>query len=174
MHVVLELFRTCAQENQPHVRKMAEVSSASVDAQFMKKPQAASVVWNYSGLRADSKGVVIAKEDQKPVWQMHNKSVPAKGGNTSNLMAHLKEHHLTFYAEALSAQPASSKERTQKLRSNTKVSLPSKLSLNLPVSTDQINLKCLSWITLLPTTLLKMPSHLQQLKDQDFELCGKA
>ena len=67
MHIVWELFRTCAPENQPHVRKMAEVSSASVDAQLMKEPRAVSVVWNYFGLTADSKGVVIAEEDQKPV-----------------------------------------------------------------------------------------------------------
>ena len=60
---------------------------------------------------------------------MRNKSVPAKGGNTSNLMAHLKEHHPTLYAEALSTQPASSKKRAQNLRSNTKVSIPSKLSI---------------------------------------------
>ena len=45
---------------------MTLVSSASVDAQHMKKPQAASVVWNYFGSTADSKGAVIT-EDQKPV-----------------------------------------------------------------------------------------------------------
>jgi len=33
--------------------------------------------------------------------------VPAKGGNTSNLMTHLKEHHVELYTEALSAQNSS-------------------------------------------------------------------
>ena len=116
MHVVRKLFRACAQEHQPHVRKMAEVSSARADTQLVKKPRAASVIWNYFGLKADSKGVVIAEEDQKPVCQMCNKSVPAKGNNTSNLMAHLKEHHPTLYAEAFSAQPASSKGKGTKAK----------------------------------------------------------
>ena len=62
MHAVQELFRACAQEHQPYVRKMAEVGSARADTQHVKKPRAASVVWNYFGLRADSKGVVSLKK----------------------------------------------------------------------------------------------------------------
>ena len=44
----------------------------------------------------------------------------AKGGNTSNLMAHLKEHHPTLYAEALSAQPALSKIKGAKAKEQDK------------------------------------------------------
>ena len=51
---------------------------------------------------------------------MRNKSVLAKGSNTSNLMAHLKEHHPTLYAEALSAQPASSKRKGAKAKEQDK------------------------------------------------------
>ena len=47
------------------------------------------------------------QEQQKPVCQTCHSSVPAKGGNTSNLMAYLKEHHPELYTEAMSSQKSS-------------------------------------------------------------------
>ena len=70
----------------------------------MRKPRAVSVVWDYFGLKTNENGIIIITEEQKPVCRTFHRSVPAKGGNTSNLMAHLKEHHPELYTEAMSSQ----------------------------------------------------------------------
>ena len=77
-------------------RESPERSSQSL----VRKPQAISVVWDYFGLKTNQNGTVIVTEEQKPVCRTCHKSAPAKGGNTSNLMAHLKEHHPELYVEA--------------------------------------------------------------------------
>ena len=73
----------------------------------MRKPRAVSVAWDYFGLKTNKNGTIVVTEEQKPVCQTCHRSVPAKGGNTSNLMAHLKEHHPELYAEALLSQKSS-------------------------------------------------------------------
>ena len=60
---------------------------------LVKKPNTISVVWNYFGLKADSEGRPIVKECGSPVCKVCGKVVPAKGGNTSNLITHLRDHH---------------------------------------------------------------------------------
>ena len=74
----------------------------SLPVPLVKKPRAVSVVWSYFGLKADDRGIPVSGEEQKPVCRACNRSIPAKGGNTTNLMAHLKEHHPDLHAEALS------------------------------------------------------------------------
>ena len=68
----------------------------------VKKPHSVSVVWDYFGLRTAENGRII--QDDKPVCQTCIREVPAKGGNTSNLMAHLREHHPDLYTEAIALQ----------------------------------------------------------------------
>ena len=94
--------------------KMADELTTSL----VRKPRAVSVVWDYFGLRMDDNGSVITLEEQRPVCRTCYKSVPAKGGNTSNLMAHLKEHHPELYAEALTSQK--SKEGNSSTKNNMK------------------------------------------------------
>ena len=43
-------------------------------------------------------------KDQAPVCQICKKRYTSKGRNTSNLMAHLKEHYAELYVEALFMQ----------------------------------------------------------------------
>ena len=83
--------------------ELSEESSQSL----VRKPRAVSVVWDYFGLKTNENGTVIVTEEQKPVCRTCHRSVPAKGGNTSNLMAHLKEHHPELYTEAMSSQKSS-------------------------------------------------------------------
>ena len=72
--------------------------------QLVKKPQSNSIVWDYFGLRTTENGAVLTSETDKPICRTCFRSVPAKGGNTSNLMNHLKEHHAELYSQALTAQ----------------------------------------------------------------------
>ena len=81
---------------------------------LVKKPNASSIVWNYFGLEANEKEKPKQDKDQTPVCQSCKKGIPAKGGNTSNLMAHLKEHHAELYIEALSAQKSRDRATTGK------------------------------------------------------------
>lgn len=72
--MVPELLHACVQGyHASEGGKMAEGGSAGVE--LVKKPRAVSIVWDYFGLRADSKGVAIAEDDQKPVCRTCNKSV---------------------------------------------------------------------------------------------------
>ena len=77
---------------------------ADEDILLVKKHNANSVVWNYFGLDAKEGGVPKPDKENKPVCHTCKRSVPAKGGNTSNLMSHHKEHHAELYVKALSAQ----------------------------------------------------------------------
>ena len=55
---------------------------------LVRKPQTVRVVWEYFDLKTNKNGTVIITEEQKPVCQTCHRSVPAKGGNMSNLMAY--------------------------------------------------------------------------------------
>jgi hypothetical protein len=80
---------------------MAVGSSAcdSSELNLVKKKNTKSPVWNFFGLRADDNDRIIEEELDRPVCRECCKVVPAKGGNTSNLFWHLKEHHSALYAE---------------------------------------------------------------------------
>ena len=41
------------------------------------------------------------KEEQKPVCRFCGKAVLAKGGNTTNLLTHLRDHHPQLHVEAM-------------------------------------------------------------------------
>jgi len=64
---------------------------------LVKKPKATSVVWNYFRLEANENSIPKVDKEQKPLYRKSKRSVPAKGGNTSNLMSHLKEHYSDLY-----------------------------------------------------------------------------
>ena len=66
----------------------------------VKKRNTTSVVWDYFGLRANPDGSVVQGEANYPMCRSRVKSVPAKGGNTTNLLTHLRDHHPDLYAEA--------------------------------------------------------------------------
>ena len=44
--------------------------------------------------------VPIKEKEDKPVCRACNKTMLAKGGNTSNMLTHLRDHHPKLYAEA--------------------------------------------------------------------------
>ena len=68
---------------------------------LVKKPKSSSAVWNYFGLEADLNGVPLPGKEEKPVCKSYKVNVSAKGGNTSNLFTHLRDHHPDLYAEAV-------------------------------------------------------------------------
>ena len=66
----------------------------------VKKRNTTSVVWNYFGLRANPDGSVVRGEANYPVCRSCGKSVPAKGGNTTNLLTQLMDRYPDLYAKA--------------------------------------------------------------------------
>ena len=54
----------------------------------VKKRNTTSVVWDCFGLQADPDGSVVQGKVNYPVCRSCGKSVPAKGGNTTNLLTH--------------------------------------------------------------------------------------
>ncbi len=68
-------------------------------ANIVKKKNTKSPVWTYFGLKASDTGCVNEEDIDRPVCRECGKTVLAKGGNTSNLYWHLKEHHPTLYLE---------------------------------------------------------------------------
>ncbi len=82
---------------------------------LVRKPHAKSVVWNYFGLQVDEDGKILPEED-KPTCRACKKAVSAKGGNTTNLLTHLRDHHPELYAEAA---PSSSRTTPSSKRQTT-------------------------------------------------------
>ena len=56
------------------------------------------MVWNYSGLNADPEEHPTVNECGSTVCKVCGKVIPSKGGNTSNLITHLKDHHPDKYS----------------------------------------------------------------------------
>ena len=65
-----------------------------------QKKNAKSVVWDYFGIRVGEDGLPVPGEEQKPVCRSCGKAVLAKGGNTTNLLTHLRDHHPQLHVEA--------------------------------------------------------------------------
>ena len=74
--------------------------------ELVSKENSTSLVWNYFGFKAGEDGKPINSE--KAICRVTSgctkKPVLAKGGNTSNLLTHLKRHHPKQYAELIEAQ----------------------------------------------------------------------
>ena len=68
---------------------------------LVKKANSKSIVWNYFGLKANEHGIALPEEEEGPICRTCKKAVSAKGGNTSNLLTHLRDHHPDLYAEAI-------------------------------------------------------------------------
>ena len=66
-------------------------------ADLVSKSGTKSVVWQYSGLRKGTDGVAI--DDGTAVCRSCRKTVSAKHGNASNLLAHLRIHYSNLHAE---------------------------------------------------------------------------
>ena len=76
---------------------MAVDSDAGVN--LVKKRNTKSVVWTYFSIKATD-GFPIEAEQERPLCRSCGRAVLAKGGNTTNLFQHLREHHPDLYAEA--------------------------------------------------------------------------
>ena len=66
---------------------------------LVKKRNTSSVVWDYFGLKANQDGMLVLSETHSPVCRLCGRSIPAKGGNTTNLLTHLRECHPDVYAD---------------------------------------------------------------------------
>ena len=63
-----------------------------------------NVVWDYFGLQKDKDGHVV--DNGEVVCRSCRKKVIAKNGNTSNLLAHMQNHHGELHAEVQQAMKA--------------------------------------------------------------------
>ena len=75
----------------PRVPARQEMATAVSQGSILAKPKTRSPVWEHFGLEANEKGWP-AKSDKAVCW-LCKKLIVTKGGNTSNLQAHLKNHH---------------------------------------------------------------------------------
>ena len=87
---------------------------------IVPKKKVVSPVWDYFGLRADSEGKII--DDGVAVCRQCNGNVRASGGNTSNLLSHLRTHHPSKYTLVLQAQREKAKESSTASSSSTNAS----------------------------------------------------
>ncbi|XP_058266017.1 uncharacterized protein LOC131365993 isoform X1 [Hemibagrus wyckioides] len=62
-----------------------------------------SAVWEYFGYLKDAEGTVVC--DGFPICKICYLNVAAKGGNTTNMFKHLKDHHKSIYDEIRPAGP---------------------------------------------------------------------
>ncbi len=96
---------------------MAASSSSSV--RIIPKANTVSPVWTYFGLEADGQGKLISKEIA--ICRLCNSRTSTKGGSTSNLFSHLKNHHPKEYAylKSASSKPAKSSHQPSSHQSSS-------------------------------------------------------
>ena len=70
---------------------------------LVSKKKVVSPVWDHFGLQADSEGKVIEEEAEVAVCRKCHNHVLARGGNTSNLISHLRVHHPMLHSQVLQA-----------------------------------------------------------------------
>ena len=87
---------------------------------IVPKKKVVSPVWDYFGLCAGSEGKII--DDGVTVCRQCNGNVRASGGNTSNLLSHLRTHHPSKYTLVLQAQREKVKESSTASSSSTNAS----------------------------------------------------
>ena len=75
-------------------------SSSRRDVTLVRKPGTRSVVWDYFGLEVDECGKLREETASFPLCRTCGKKISAKGGNTTNLLAHLRDNHPTLYVQA--------------------------------------------------------------------------
>jgi len=75
---------------------------------LMPKKKAISPVWDHFGQRGDGEGRVI--DSDVAVCRRCHSNVRASGGNTSNLLSHLRVHHPAQYTQVLQLQKVKGKE----------------------------------------------------------------
>ena len=101
---------------------------------IVKKKNCKSPVWIHFGLRADDRGIMIESEKESPICRVCGGSVPAKGGNTTNLYRHLKDHHTDLYTEVsqTTKKGGESSTRTKQLTIKESVANSSKYGHSSP------------------------------------------
>ncbi len=88
-----------------------------------------SPVWIYFGLEADGQGKLISKEIA--ICRLCNSRTSTKGGSTSNLFSHLKNHHPKEYAylKSASSKPAKSSHQPSSHQQSSSSSQPTLVSV---------------------------------------------
>ena len=76
---------------------MATTPVPSTGSHLMDKPNAKSVAWDHFGLEKGRDGK--PKDANTAICRACNKRVAAKNGNTSNLLAHLRTHHMIIFSD---------------------------------------------------------------------------
>jgi len=64
---------------------------------LVAKPKSTAPVWAYFGFRSDEDGKII--DETHVVCKICQRGIMSKGGNTSNLMSHLKSNHPLAYSK---------------------------------------------------------------------------
>lgn len=68
-----------------------------VEQEIFRPSKKKSEVWAYFGFMKDANGQLI--ENHLPVCKTCRRKVSAKGGNTTNLMVHLRDKHAQLYRQ---------------------------------------------------------------------------
>ena len=91
--------------------------ATSEETAIVPKKKVVSPVWDHFGQRVDSEGKVL--DSDTAVCRRCHCNVRASGGNTSNLLSHLRVHHPTQYTQVLQAQKAKVKESEKGSRASS-------------------------------------------------------
>ena len=89
------------------------------------KRKTTSPVWTYFGLEKDEGGKIKTKD--VAVCRKCHCHMQAKGGNTSNLLSHLKMHHTTLHRLVCNAMKTKKKERQHLYEQNQQPTIMSTL-----------------------------------------------
>lgn len=90
---------------------------------LVEKKGTTSYVWNFFGVKKD-------EEKDTAICRLCHKSILARGGNTSNLTSHLRNHHPKEYAAVTEAKESKKKKQTPE--KSRQVTLPTAIERTQP------------------------------------------
>ena len=104
------------------------MSDVVSDRNLVAKKGTTSYVWNFFGVKKDDE-----REKDTAICRLCFKSILARGGNTSNLTSHLRNHHPKEYAAVTKAKESKKKKQTPEHSHKTKqVTLPAAIEQTRP------------------------------------------
>ncbi|XP_062871194.1 uncharacterized protein LOC134333242 isoform X2 [Trichomycterus rosablanca] len=116
-----------------------EEEGVDVPALFPPTHRVKSAAWEYFGYLKDAEGAVVC--DGFPICKICHLNIAAKGGNTTNMFKHLKDHHKAVYDEI---RPTGPEEFLPDLVASPTLHAPSGQDSNVwdyfgyPVSPDEV------------------------------------
>ena len=110
---------------------LVTVGDEDGDGDLVEKKGTTSYVWNFFGIKKDDD-----TDKDSIICRICRKSILARGGNTSNLSSHLRNHHPKEYAAVTKAKESKKKLPTERFYKTKQATLLATIERKQPYPTS--------------------------------------